>query len=506
MKVLIAEDNPTLARVLESLVRAWGYDLEIVADGTAAWQILMSADPPKLALLDWMMPGMSGVDICSRLRAEMPAAPIYLILLTCRENPADIVAGLQAGANDYVTKPFDAEELHARIRVGKRVVELQSALSDRISELQKQRQELSRVNRALTMLYSAAQAVIRTANEIELLREICRIIVDNGNYRLAWVGYPEPGVQRRIRPVAQAGYEDTMRISWGEQDSSRSPMKTALKTGRTVILRHIARDPYFAPVKTATGSHDYAAVISLPLIVDGKIVGVLCVYSSEETAFTGDEEKLLSMLAEELSFGIESLRSTAERLLARDELSRERDQAQQYLDVAGVLLVVLTPAGRIARINKKGCELLEYSEQELMGAEWLTCCVQKRSRKYAAELIDQLLQGDLSNLEYCEYQVVTKSGIERVLAFHNALMHDPVTKAITGVLLSGEDITARKEAEEALRRSEQSYRELFESSVAGGAAMDAYRAAYLVGRRAENKRGAKVKSEAYPSTLLISDE
>jgi CheY-like chemotaxis protein len=136
MRVLIAEDDPVSRLLLQATLSKWGYEVEMCADGLKAWQILEKDDAPQLAILDWMMPGMDGVEICRRLRAKSHAKPIYLLLLTAKGLRKDIVAGLMAGADDYVTKPFDHEELRARVQVGVRIIELQSGLADRVQELE----------------------------------------------------------------------------------------------------------------------------------------------------------------------------------------------------------------------------------------------------------------------------------------------------------------------------------------------------------------------------------
>jgi DNA-binding response OmpR family regulator len=136
MKILIAEDDLVSRRMLEATLQKWGYEVLAVTDGLAAWQALEGEDPPLLAILDWMMPGMGGVEICRRVREAGHPSPVYLILLTARAGSEDVVQGLEAGANDYVTKPFNREELRARVRVGMRVVELQVKLAERVLELE----------------------------------------------------------------------------------------------------------------------------------------------------------------------------------------------------------------------------------------------------------------------------------------------------------------------------------------------------------------------------------
>lgn len=134
MKILVAEDDFTTRTMLQSVLLRWGYEVQAVADGTIALAVMEKPESPRLALLDWTMPGLDGVEVCRRLRAHQTAEPPYLILLTARSQKDDIVVGLQAGANDYIAKPYDTGELQARLAVGARMVELQSALARRLTE------------------------------------------------------------------------------------------------------------------------------------------------------------------------------------------------------------------------------------------------------------------------------------------------------------------------------------------------------------------------------------
>lgn len=135
-KILIADDDYVSARVLEGTLKQWGHEVIVTRDGLSAWEILQGEDAPKIAILDWMMPGLEGPEVCRRTRALARAVPTYMILLTAKGKSDDVVAGLGSGADDYVTKPFDRAELRSRIGVGERVVALQQGLSDRVRELE----------------------------------------------------------------------------------------------------------------------------------------------------------------------------------------------------------------------------------------------------------------------------------------------------------------------------------------------------------------------------------
>lgn len=135
MKILLAEDDPVFALLLQRLLEG-EYEVLLVRDGVQAWEALLAENAPQLAVLDWLMPQMDGIEVCRRVRRQPEMASTYLILLTSRDQIQDILAGFEAGADDYVIKPCDPGELRARVRVGRRVVQLQSALAAHVAQLQ----------------------------------------------------------------------------------------------------------------------------------------------------------------------------------------------------------------------------------------------------------------------------------------------------------------------------------------------------------------------------------
>jgi len=135
MKILIAEDDMASRRVLEATLVKFEHEVVVAVDGAEAWAMLQSVDAPDLAILDWMMPGVDGVELCRRVRLLPTSTPPYLILLTAKSGKENVVTGLEAGANDYLTKPFDRDELRARVQVGAQVLELQRNLAERVTNL-----------------------------------------------------------------------------------------------------------------------------------------------------------------------------------------------------------------------------------------------------------------------------------------------------------------------------------------------------------------------------------
>jgi DNA-binding response OmpR family regulator len=164
MNVLIAEDDPVSRRLLQAALNKWGYAVIVTTNGREAWAALQQPDAPALLIMDWLMPEMDGVEICRQARQTPALKSAYIILLTSRGSKEDIVEGLQAGADDYVTKPFDHGELRARVQVGSRVVQLQSALADRVKELEE------------------AIANVKQLQGLLPICSYCKKIRDDGNY------------------------------------------------------------------------------------------------------------------------------------------------------------------------------------------------------------------------------------------------------------------------------------------------------------------------------------
>ncbi len=145
MRVLIADDDDSIRGMLKSMLTEWGYEVVTAEDGNKAWEVMQSQDPPRLAICDWNMPGLTGIEVIRNVRATPRHHPPYILLLTAKDKQADVLEGLEAGASDYVTKPFDYDELRARINVGAQIIGLQAELGDRVSELEKAMQHVRRL-------------------------------------------------------------------------------------------------------------------------------------------------------------------------------------------------------------------------------------------------------------------------------------------------------------------------------------------------------------------------
>ena len=164
MRVLIADDDAVTARRLRGLAESWDYDVTVTTDGPSTLAVLENADPPRLVLLDWVMPGMDGIDVCQRIRQRDDGQHAYVIMLTARGEHDDMVAGFAAGADDFLVKPFDADELRSRLKAAARIVDLQLRLEANIGEL------------------TAALASVKTLKGMLPICGYCKSIRDDTNY------------------------------------------------------------------------------------------------------------------------------------------------------------------------------------------------------------------------------------------------------------------------------------------------------------------------------------
>lgn len=184
--------------------------------------------------------------------------------------------------------------------------------------------ELHRLNRELLAISQCNQALLHARNEEELLHDICRIVVDTGGYRMAWVGYVEHDASKSIRPVAQAGFEEgyleTLMLSWADIERGRGPTGTAIRTGQPSAINNVLKDQRFLPWRKEAIKRGYTSNQSFPLKIGDTVFGALAIYSALPDAFDGEETGLLTALADNLAYGITMLRNNDERKRAEQKL------------------------------------------------------------------------------------------------------------------------------------------------------------------------------------------
>jgi CheY-like chemotaxis protein len=167
MKILIAEDDATSRLLIENTLTNWGYEVMVARNGIEAWEAFQGENTPQLAVLDWMMPGLEGVQICRKVREELTPSSCYILLLTARNRIEEVAEGLDSGADDYLIKPCDPIELEARLRVGFRMLELQSRLVARVTEDSRFETLTQTVRTLVPHVRQAIDPVVREADDFE---------------------------------------------------------------------------------------------------------------------------------------------------------------------------------------------------------------------------------------------------------------------------------------------------------------------------------------------------
>ena len=206
MRILIAEDDLTSRTVLEAVLKKEGHEVVAAVNGGDAWTLMQQDDAPSLAILDWMMPEMDGPELARNIRSQQGQRPAYIIMLTTKDDKSDIVAALEAGADDYLTKPFDTGELRARVDVGRRTIALQEALADQAEELRKALDE------------------IKTLSGIIPICATCKKVRDDNGYwnqvEVYIRNHSDASFSHGICPDCMAKFEEQLRQERAEPDQS----------------------------------------------------------------------------------------------------------------------------------------------------------------------------------------------------------------------------------------------------------------------------------------------
>ncbi|MCD6282453.1 PAS domain S-box protein [bacterium] len=320
---------------------------------------------------------------------------------------------------------------------------------------------LRTAERALRTISACNQAVIRATEESALLYEICQLIVDIGGYRLAWVGFAEQDEGKTVRPVAQAGYEEgyleTLNITWADTERGRGPTGTAIRTGEPTIVRDIQSDPAFAPWRDDATKRGYASSIALPLIFNGKTIGALSIYAARPDAFEEGEVKLLTELADDLAYGVVSLRVREERKRAVDALTESEERFKAISVSAQDAVITMDNNGRISYWNPTAETIFGYTSEETIGQEMhLLLAPQRYHEAYLSGFATfrETGSGPLIG-KTTELVAVRKDGTEFPIELSLSAIKLEGTWSAVGIV---RDITERKQAEEALRKSEESVR------------------------------------------------
>ena len=330
-----------------------------------------------------------------------------------------------------------------------------------ITERKQAEKELRRVNRALRMLSATNQALIHITDEATLLNEICRIAVEVGVYRMAWISSPENDEAKTMRPVAHAGFEsgyiESANITWADNERGRGPIGTAIRTGQPSIARNILLDPAFALWREAAIQRGYKSNIALPLISEGQTLGALTIYSVEADAFDANEVEILKELADDLAFGITALRTRAQRDQTEAELSESEERYRLIAENTADTINVFDLNFNKTYVSPSILKLRGYTVQETMTQtldQMLTPDSLEQARKVFAEQMALESSGtaDPARTALMELEEYCKDGSTLWVEVALSFLRDNNLKP-TGILTLTRNITERKHAEEQLRQS-----------------------------------------------------
>ena len=250
---------------------------------------------------------------------------------------------------------------------------LLNAIADRLGKIierKQSRKKLIKLNRSLRMLSACNKALAYAAVETEFIEDICRIVVEEGKYRMSWVGFCGQDKDKSVRPAAQWGYEEnylnSLNLSWADNERGQGPTGTAIRTRKVCVVQHILTDPRFELWRTDAIRQGYASSASVPLCCEGECIGALSIYAAESNAFNADEVNLLTELAGDLAQGITALRMKAERRRSQEALLASESRYKILFDNACDAIFVHNSEGRILNVNRIACRRLGYAREDLL--------------------------------------------------------------------------------------------------------------------------------------------
>ena len=409
-KVLTVDDDEFVREILAAYLEDSGFEVLQAENGVLGLETFYR-EKPDLVMLDLRMPEMDGVEVLGHIIKESPDTPV--IVVSGMGTIGDAIKALKLGAWDYIAKPIhdmgvlehavnkaleraefmeqrkkyrvhlEEEVKNRTAEVEQRRLELEKAYIDLQAEVEVRKgaeELLSRINLELTMLSDCIHSVVRATDEENIIREICRIIVEVGGYQMAWVGFAAKDAEKSIKPVVWKGKNDgfleKVKISWGDNDYGRGPTGTAIRTGGPVVNENTSENPNTALWREELLKRGFNSSVALPLIYEKEILGVLTIYSSEIETFDRNEINRLMGLANDLAYGIFALRTRIERIEAGKEIELHVDKLQKALsgtiEVVASTVEVRDPytAGhqrRVATLARAIAEEMDLSDNQIEG-------------------------------------------------------------------------------------------------------------------------------------------
>ncbi len=371
------------------------------------------------------------------------------------------IALARTRAEEALQKAHDELE----IRVAERTMDLLRTNQQLRTEIDARRETestLRKTSRALKVLSLCNKSLVHARDEVNLLQNVCDILVEEGKYRLAWVGCAMSDERRTVRPVAQAGFEDgyleKIDITWADDQHGRGPTGSAIRTGQPAIARDILTDPKFAPWREEASRRGYASSIAIPLQGDSKPLGALNIYASEPDAFDDDEVSLLLELTADLAYGIAALRTSGDHERAEKALRESEYRYRELVETTDNLVTQVDKNGLITFANRTVEKTFGLSPTECVGLSYLDF-VHPEDREVTQETIETAVEKKASHTTV-ENRVVSRNGHISQMMWTIAF-HGDSAGEIEWLNCIARDITERKRSDAELR-----YRLNFEALIA----------------------------------------
>ncbi|MFA6133881.1 MAG: GAF domain-containing protein [Phycisphaerae bacterium] len=397
LRILLVEDHPGDALLLKETLGAslhGRFELTATTNLSEAL-ILLGKSPFDAVLLDLSLPDSAGLATVDRVNAV--AAHVPIIVLTGLSDEQAGIEAVRRGAQDYLTKDNIRPEVlersiryaiqrkagqqelqRAHAEMEAKVRERTSQLASTVDRLELEvrdrlmaEEELQAANRIMQMVSQCNEALVRIDDERAMVQEICRIILDVGGYRMAWVGYAEPDEAKTVRPVAHVGFEEgyleQAGITWSDTEMGRGPTGSAIRLGETRVGGDFLSDPELAPWREQAVKRGFRSSIAVPLRADGKTFGALTVYADKPRVFSLTQAKVLTDLADNLAYGIVAIRTRAALRQSQMHLQRVVHSAPVIIWTIDAENLCTLADGRLDLIGMSSDQIVGRRIEDLFG-------------------------------------------------------------------------------------------------------------------------------------------
>jgi len=351
MRILIAEDDVTSRTMLTIALKKVGCDPIEVTNGLEAWQELQKPDAPKLAILDWMMPGMNGIDVLRRVRALPTSQPPYILMLTTRSSKEEIVAGLEAGANDYLVKPYNLNELRARLAVGRRMLEVQHDLAVKIEEVR-------RAKELFENLVAVARATLTSPALEQTLQDALDVSLKISGAENGYILLLDKTGKIQTMTVAGQRLSAEQMNHLATQALQSGPEAWVVAQRQPALLATASADERwftYRDVLSGVGS-----ALSVPIVQETAVTGTLTLLHNQPGHFTQETVVLMTAAVDQMTLSLKNAR------LFQD-VQEERGRLQAIIQSNRDGLIMIGSNQQLMAINQPALRLLNLSGQ---AADW----------------------------------------------------------------------------------------------------------------------------------------